>query len=175
MYVAGKTTLDTLSILLTEFRAFSESQIARVTHLLRPFMPTLDNKNSHLLQVQSSPLFSVNWRCDSLKPEKRISFVLPPCPGWSACWGWTQWSWENYHSLSDLQTVSNKKILNLSKIIYFTWAFLVSAVKPGRKEMLLLLLPPYPFPFLYKLWRWLHWRPTFTYNGQENSHWSNPV
>lgn len=34
MYVAGKTTLDTRSILLTEFRAFSESQMARVTHLL---------------------------------------------------------------------------------------------------------------------------------------------
>ena len=33
MYVDGKTTRETLSILLTEFRAFSESQIALVTHL----------------------------------------------------------------------------------------------------------------------------------------------
>ena len=116
MYVAGKTTLDTLSILLTEFRAFSESQIARVTHLLRPFMPKLDNKNSHLLQVQSSPLFSVNWRCDSLELEKRMCFALPRCPDWSACWGWTQWSWENYHSLSDLQTVKNVKQENIKLV-----------------------------------------------------------
>ena len=44
MYVVGKTTLDTRSILLTELRAFSESQIVLVTHLL---------------QVQSSVLLSV--------------------------------------------------------------------------------------------------------------------
>ena len=51
MYVAGKTTLDTLSILLTEFRAFSESQIARVTHLLR-------DSDADTRQQKLSPLTS---------------------------------------------------------------------------------------------------------------------
>ena len=60
MYVAGKTTLDTLSILLTELRAFSESQMARVTHLLGQIRVNTLEKKLYLLHVQSSALFSVN-------------------------------------------------------------------------------------------------------------------
>ena len=60
MYVAGKTTLDTLSILLTELRAFSESQMARVTHLLGERRVNTLGKALYLLHVQSSALFSVN-------------------------------------------------------------------------------------------------------------------
>ena len=60
MYVAGKTTLDTRSILLTEFRAFSESQIARVTHLaLCPTWNKYYPPHFYLLHVHSSTLFSV--------------------------------------------------------------------------------------------------------------------
>ena len=50
MYVDGKTTRETLSILLTEFRAFSESQIALVTHL--------KYKNMYLLRLRFKQFYT---------------------------------------------------------------------------------------------------------------------
>ena len=56
----GNTTRDTLSILLTELRAFSESQMVLVTHLKMNQTDQADRDSSpHLLQVQSSWLLSV--------------------------------------------------------------------------------------------------------------------
>ena len=56
----GNTTRDTLSILLTELRAFSESQMVLVTHLKMNQTDQAHRDSSpHLLQVQSSWLLSV--------------------------------------------------------------------------------------------------------------------
>ena len=60
--MVGKTTRDTLSILLTELSAFSESQMVLVTHLkmnMTDLDPRMTVLSPHLLQVQSSWLLSV--------------------------------------------------------------------------------------------------------------------